>query len=400
MKILYLSPYFWPEEIGSAPYCAELAMWLQQRGHDVRAVCFRPHYPSAQHFKEWCNGSHDRESYNGIDIERVATSERGAGSFFSRVRNDLAYLRRLIKLAFSGTCRGTSLIIVYVPSILGVYGAWLLRLTTGARIIAVVHDIESGLASSLGIAHNRALIGAMRQVERIGLNLVTHVVVLTENMKRRLVELGCTRQINVVPIWVSLPKASPAVRGRRVKVMYSGNFGKKQALHQLLPLFRRLSREAASIDIVMRGDGSEKECFKDKVRAMGIENISFLPLVPTDELMDSLQAAHIHLVPQAANVADYAMPSKLFSIMASGRPFVCIAEKNSVLDVLAQETGAGICAAPGFDDLLYDQVIKLAADFDCQNRMGEAGRRYVEAHMSKETIMRVYGDLIDGCCGK
>jgi colanic acid biosynthesis glycosyl transferase WcaI len=86
------------------------------------------------------------------------------------------------------------------------------------------------------------------------------------------------------------------------------------------------------------------------------------------------------LVPQALNVANYALPSKLFSIMAAGRPFVCIAESGSPLDLLAQESGAGICVSPDQQERLFEAIISLAHDPSDLQAKGRNGRVCRDAH--------------------
>lgn len=394
IKILYLSPYFWPEEIGSAPYCTELALWLREHGYAVDAVTFRPHYPSPEPFGPWEEGGRDRETYNDITIKRVPVRSRGKGSFLDRVRNDLTYLRRVLRLALSGRCGRPDVVIVYVPSILGIYGACVVRLFTSARIIAVVHDIESGLARSVGLASNLLLMAVMRLIERIGFNRAEQLVVLTKGMKQEIERIGCRRPIHVLPIWSTLPPPRLVPREGPVRVMYSGNFGKKQGLPQLIPLFQRLRTQRDMIEIIMRGDGSEKESFREQAQAAGVFNIRYLPLAPADQFMSTLQSVHIHLVPQALDVANYALPSKLISIMSAGRPFACIAEKDSPLDLLARDSGAGICVQPGEDELLYEKILEIAVDHDLQEQMGKNGRRFVDKNMNKVTIMQAYEALI------
>jgi colanic acid biosynthesis glycosyl transferase WcaI len=395
-RVLYLSPYFWPEEIGSAPYCTDLAVWLHERGHDVHVVAFRPHYPSAQQFGAWADGSRDDDSLDGIPINRVPVTDRGRGGFKDRIKNDTAILWQVCLRALRGDFRKTGVIVAYVPSILTLYSAQVVRLLTGARIIAVIHDIESGLASSLGLVTNRALLFFMRLVERVGLNRADHIVVLTEGMKDEILRIGCHRPITVLSLWASLSPASPAPTEGAVVVMYSGNFGKKQNLDQLLPLVKRLSDEKNSIHVVMRGDGSEMERIKTKFKEAQVTNTVFLPLAPAREFMSALHSAHIHLVPQALNVANYALPSKLFSIMSAGRPFVCIAEEGGLLDHLARQSGAGVCIRPGDEESLYRVVVDLAGDFDRQTRMGESGRLFVDRYMNKQAILRAYDNLISG----
>lgn len=393
MRILYLSPYFWPEEIGSAPYCTDLALWLGDHGHDIRAIAFRPHYPSIQPFLDWADGSRDGIKLSDIPVDRVPVGGRGTGSFRDRLKNDLAFLRHVVRRAIAGKFRDTKVIVAYVPSVLTLYGAFAARIATGARIIAVVHDIESGLARSLGYTRNPLLFFFMRLVERFGLNRADRVVVLTEGMRTELRIIGCRRPIDILSIWAAPSPAMQPPPDGPINVMYSGNFGRKQNLEQLLPLFGRLSAEGGAYRIVLRGDGQEWLRFKTKIENAGITNAVFLPLAPAAELMLSLQSAHIHLVPQA-DVANYAIPSKVFSIMAAGRPYICIAVPFSPLDVLARQSGAGICIAPHDDQSLYRAVADLAGDRTRQQLMGEAGRRFVETQMSKQTILRDYEAII------
>ena len=394
-KILYISPYFWPEEIGSAPYCTELAVWLRERGHEVRAVSFRPHYPNIEKFTVWADGSHDEDFYADIRISRVPVKERGKGGFKERIKNDLSFLWHVCRRALRGEFKGTGVVVAYVPTILTLYAARLVRLLTGAPIVCVVHDIESGLASSLGLAQNRALLFLMRLVEKIGLNFAGHVVVLTEGMKAELRRIGCRRPMTVLPIWADVSDFVPIDADKAPLIMYSGNFGKKQNLDQLLPLIKRLSDEKQPVVVQMRGDGSEKERIQKRVKEWGASHTQFLPLAPANEFLGVLQSANIHLVPQAFNVENYALPSKLFSIMSAGRPFICIAAEGSPLDLLAQQSGAGLCVRPDDEEALYHAVVGLCRDSARQNEMGQKGRLFVDEYMNKEKIMKAYEALLE-----
>lgn len=393
LSILYLSPYFWPEDIGSAPYCTELATHLAKTAQ-VRAVSFRPHYPAIDAFADWADGARDRETYQGVAINRVAVQARGAGGFAARLRNDLRYLRHVAGMALRGRYRGTDAIVAYVPSVLTLYAARLVALMTGAPILAVVHDIESGLAGALGIGKGRALLGVMRLVERIGFNFATQIAVLTDGMQTELRAIGCHRPICVIPIWGQVAPAQPVNPKARPVLMYSGNFGKKQNIDQLLPLFARLSAEGPEVDVILRGGGSELARIKAEVAAQGIGNVQFLPLVPADQFTKALQSANLHLVPQADNVANYALPSKLFSIMAAGRPFICIAGQNSPLDHLARQSGGGICIPPQHDIALYSAVIQVLADSRLQADMGAKGQDFIHTNMNRDKILTQFTQQI------
>ncbi len=393
-SVLYLSPYFWPEEIGSAPYSTELAQHLRARGYNIDVLAFRPHYPNPDGFEPWQDGSRDQETHEGMSIERIAVRPRGSGGFKDRILNDLGFLRRAITSAYRGKHRETDVIIAYIPSVLTLFSARILKLRSGAPIVAIVHDIESGLAASLGIASRPMILRLMRLTERIGLNFASEVVVLTEGMKTEIEAIGCTRPIHVLPIWSQVANDVPIDAAQSTRVMYSGNFGKKQNLDQLLPLLEHLSKNMPDTQIIMRGGGSERPRIEAEVKSRGIANAQFLDLAPASEFMTSLQNVNVHLVPQALNVANYALPSKLISIMSAGRPFVCIAEPESPLDKLAQASQAGICVYPGSETRLCEEVEALLCDSARQQEMGDAGRAFVANDMNRGSIFAQYEETL------
>lgn len=396
VRILYLSPYYWPEEIGSASYSTDLAVWLKDHGHQVRVVAFRPHYPNPDQFTAWADGSRDEETHLEMPISRVAVASRGSGGFKDRVKNDLKYLWFVVRRALRGDYRNTDVVVAYIPSVLTVYGAILVRLRTGARIVGVIHDLESGLASSLGMANNGALLKVMQFVERFAFNRAQEIVVMTDGMRQEVQSLGCKRPITILSIWAEPAPFAPVNTAAPPTLLYSGNFGKKQNLDQLFPLIERLNHERPDIQVVFRGDGSEKPRLQQKAAELGLKNTTFLPLVPAEEFVATLQAANVHLVPQALNVANYALPSKLFSIMSAGRPYVCIAEAHSPLDVLAEQSSAGRCIQPGDEAGLFDAVTGLIDDVALQGKLGEAGRQFVLQEMNRAKILSVYEALITG----
>jgi colanic acid biosynthesis glycosyl transferase WcaI len=144
----------------------------------------------------------------------------------------------------------------------------------------------------------------------------------------------------------------------------------------------------------MRGDGSEKGRIMQAFGEWGITNTTFVPLVDVENLVTSLQEATVHIVPQAVDVANYALPSKLFSIMSAGRPYVCVAERGSPLDDLTQCSQAGICVPPGNENALFEAVTGLLDDMTQLRVKGENGRSFVARRMNKESIMRRYFSVI------
>src|ERR1019366_4881576 len=164
---------------------------------------------------------------------------RGSGDMKGRVKNDIRFLLGVWWRAILGKFQGTDVIVAYVPSILTLLAALPVRILTRSRVVAVVHDIESGLARSLGLTSNKFVLSVMHLVERFALNGCDSVVVLTEGMKSELQQIGCRRPISIISLWASLAPEVFVQAQLPTILMYSGNFGKKQNLDQLIPLIMR-----------------------------------------------------------------------------------------------------------------------------------------------------------------
>lgn len=269
-----------------------------------------------------------------------------------------------------------------------------MALRSGARLIGVVHDIESGLASSLGFSSSPMLLNAVRASERSALNLCDELVVLTDGMKQELQRLKCRKPIRVLPLWCEA-SAGYVDKAGRFTIAYSGNFGKKQNLDQLIPLFEAMHAERLEVDVHLRGDGSERQRLKAIIEAKGLDEVQFLPLVDADKLTEAIQAADVHLVPQAPNIGNYAIPSKAFTIMAAGRPFVCIAEKGTELASLAVNSGAGLSVEPNDASGLQQAVRLLYRDRDLARRMGQSALHYVRTRLGRTEILEQYEALLE-----
>lgn len=397
-ECLIVAQYYYPERIGSAPYCTELAEWLVRSGVAVKVITCRPHYPSSDEFAVYHDGSHDRETINGVEVLRVPTRQRTGSGAAARLRSDLDFVGRALLIALKGRLSRASTMVVFVPSVLSLILARLLCRRSG-RVVAVVHDIESGLAKGLGLVNRRLLLVQLQWFERVLMNSVDATVVLTTHMARALREIGVRSPISVLPIWASdiaLDSENNVTPGNPPVVMYSGNFGRKQGLHQLLEISQRLAVLYPHVRVIMQGDGTERRALEEEIARCGLHNVIFRKLVPRSELIENLRQADIHLVPQDARAADYALPSKVTSIMAAGRPFVCIAEARSALADIVNASRAGICVRPNDSEAFIGAVRELIEQPELRQEMGENGRRYVREKLDAVTILKQYEQLILG----
>ncbi len=73
---------------------------------------------------------------------------------------------------------------------------------------------------------------------------------------------------------------------------------------------------------------------------------------PRELLADSLSAADVHVVGLARGLSGYVVPSRLYGVLAVGRPVLAAAEPDSETAQVIEEVGAGVVVPAGRPELL------------------------------------------------
>lgn len=389
-EVLLVTQYYWPEPIGSAPYCTDLAEWLARAGWPVRVLTSRPHYPGGVVPQAYRGGARDREHREGVAIERLAPWGPGRRGALGRLAGELVFLLRGLAALARRRPPRSALVVSLCPSIFAVL-LGRLACRRGGCHFALVHDIQSGLAAGLGMVGGGLLLRLLQALERRVLGGCDAIFVLSEQMRDRLRAQGVGVPIELLPIWVDAGAIRPLeparAAGAPTTVLYSGNLGRKQALDQVLALAEILQRRDRSLRVVIRGEGGEAARLRAEAARRGLDNLEFRPLLPAERLGEGLAEGDVHLVPQDGKAADYAVPSKVYGIMAAGRPFVATAGPGSQLWELQERTGACRCVPPADAEALAEAVLALGVDPQHRAELGARGRAFVEAHHEKTRVL-------------
>jgi colanic acid biosynthesis glycosyl transferase WcaI len=208
----------------------------------------------------------------------------------------------------------------------------------------------------------------------------------------------------VIPNFVDLDRLTPVPRdndfARRhgilscFTVTYAGNMGPAQGLDIAIEAARLLAADDGDIRFLLIGEGMLRESLSSAAAALPLKNVTVLPYQPNAMMPQIYSASDISLVPQAAATGSDAIPSKVYRIMAAGRPLIAVTDAPSDLAALVREAGCGMVVAPGDARALADAVRGAAADRARWDEMGRRGREHVSAHYSRGVVSGQYDALI------
>jgi colanic acid biosynthesis glycosyl transferase WcaI len=272
------------------------------------------------------------------------------------------------------------------------------------RYIYDVQELYPDVAINLGKISNKWLIRLLLGVERYIYQKATAIKVIAPGMRQRLLEKGVpSEKIAVIPNFVDvsdlrpLPKDNEFSRAHGIHekfvISYSGNLGPAQGLEVFVEA-AQLLREEPEIHFMMMGSGILEQALRQRVADLALNNFSFLPYQHISLMPQIYAASDICLVPQTAGIGSDAVPSKVYRIMASGRPVLACSDADSDLADLVNAAECGMIVQPGCAQSLAAVIRQAYQSQQVGRRMGEAGREHVIEHYARPVVTNRYNDLI------
>jgi putative colanic acid biosynthesis glycosyltransferase WcaI len=364
MRIAFINRYFYPDLSGAAQMLTQLAEDLDAKGETVTVITSRAaHVPGTVVLPK-------RSLHKGIHIIRVRSTNLGSQRAWTRLIDYASfYLSALwTALRLHGQ---QALVVLSDPPLLSVLAVIVGRLKN-VKAYCWLHDVYPDIAIQANVLPEGLIATWLGHVARWSLRRSQKVVVLGRCMEHHLLESGLPGDnITQISNWADGRQIRPlesddnefldrhGLKGRFV-VMYSGNLGTVHEFGTVLDIIRR-TQTYRDIAYCFVGDGPQKLFLAETVSREGLENVHFLPYEMKERLRFSLTAADIHLVSLRREMAGLSVPSKLYGIMAAGRPIIFIGPEQS------ESVDSGVGA-------LLD-VYRRRKDPDPQ---GIAGRQYFE----------------------
>jgi glycosyltransferase involved in cell wall biosynthesis len=350
----------------------------------------------------------DREERNGVEVIRVRSATHDRAHLGRRALNYVTYLTAALRAGLTAP-RPDVVMCGTDPPVIGDVALAVAR-RHGAPLVVVSQDVFPEIAIALHRIENGLLARLLRVLVAVYLRRADRVVAIGDLMRQRLIGKGARpERVSVIANWTDVsaiapqPKHNPWAVGHgfadRFVVMHSGNVGHAQDIDSLIRA-STLLRDLENLRVLIVGTGARRAELGLLQETLEADHVVFYEFAPRELLGQTLGAADIHVVGLARGLAGYAVPSRLYGILAAGRPVIAAAEEGSETARLVREVGCGLVVPPG-DPLALATTIRACHDgrHDLAE-MGRRARRYAEEHADRSVAVARYRQLLDEVTGR
>ena len=395
IKLSIFTQFYPPDYAATGQLIEELAIQLGKLGINVKVFTGQPGYA----FKK--ESAPLKERLDKLFIRRSRTAILWNSRIRGKAINGILFCLRSGLHLIKSAGRGDILLITTAPPFLQVLG-YLANRCFGTPYVCLIYDLYPDVAVELNVVSPKnLLVQSWNWLNKKIWRQAQSIVVLSSTMKERVVA-NCPEvkeKISVIHNWANPDWIIPLAKQdnwfaqkhdlvNKFTVMYSGNMGRCHEMDTIMTAAKQLQNE--DIQFVFIGGGAKQQiCVQQE-----LPNCRFLPYQEKHVLPHSLTACDLSLVSISSGMEGLVAPSKLYGILAAGRPVAAICEPHSYLKLLLSEAKCGATFNNGDGTGLATFIRRLAQDRELALNMGTAGREYLESNFTPEIIALEYSKLL------
>lgn len=233
----------------------------------------------------------------------------------------------------------------------------------------IEYDIYPDALRSVGIGDRNIIFKFWGWTNKKIFIRARHIFTLSQGMKKLIECYTDPYRISVIHNWSSDSNMCPIAKEEnpfvkeygldgKFVVMYSGNIGYTHNVELIVEMAIRLQNHDDIVFMII-GDGGKKKELMKMVIDNSLRNCRFLDWQPANKIKYSLNAADIAVVTLTDETALVSVPSKLYNILAVGKPLLCVAPENSEVARLMSEESCGKSFNYSQLDHMVEYVLQL-----------------------------------------
>ncbi|NKC14826.1 MAG: glycosyltransferase [Gammaproteobacteria bacterium] len=343
------------------------------------------------------------EQIGGVDVHRVWSTSFGRGRLALRVLDYLSFYVSALWLVRRLVGPGDVVVAKTDPPMLSVAIALALQ-GKDAHQINWLQDVFPEVASALGLIKRGSRLERwlLRARNRSLRNAFANVV-LSEGMGA-LVAGTSAAPVTVIPNWAdgqAVNEQADAVAeviraqwgvGQKLVIGYCGNFGRVHDFHTLLEAATLL--QDRQVEFVLVGDGVQRQTLLDGIKHRALSNVRIYPAEPEPRLGGLLRAVDVHAVTLARPLENLVVPSKLYGVLAAGRPVLYVGEAAGDIGRLLKDYACGAAVQVGDGHGAARAIEYFLHQPEHRAGMGRRARALFEARFERRVAAASWRELL------
>ena len=340
------------------------------------------------------------ESAGLVRIIRAGSTAFPRFNMKKRLMNYLSYVWLAVPRALFLDC--DAVLAMTDPPFQGIVGAFVAMLKRKPYAYNI-RDLYPDMAVSGDIVRRGLFARLWERMHRWALRRAKCVIVLGEDMRARIIAKGVEPSRVVVirdgaelhkskePLPPPDPEIVRAIRGSfSFVLLHAGNLGFYGAWNTLITAARKLANDG--VGLVFVGGGALRAQLE--TAAAGAENIRFFDYFPSNKIPSVLAAADAHIVTLKRGLEGAVVPSKMYGILAAGKPIVAVAARETDVVSLGAKQGFSVGADPDKPAELVGVIRSLMADVTKLRAMEEAARNAAPSY-DRAAELQKYLEVFD-----
>ena len=404
-KVLIHSLIFSPDGVSTAYLYNDIALAFQKKGYEVVVLSTTPHFnvvqeqQAEQPMKWGVWGLFKKSSYKGIEVFHVPQKK-----FKSTLLRLIGFVYWHIVSFFVGLgIKNVDVILSPSPPLtIGLLNLWLAKLK-GCKVVYNVQEIYPDiLGKKEGLVFN-----VLSKLERKVYNSSDAVTTIDQVFYDTIVgRFNEPKHLHIIPNFVDTDLYRSGVSTAEldktlfpdtdsVKLLYAGNIGFAQDWDPLVRLAEKT--KDMNVEYFLIGEGVKKSYVEEKKKKLGLDKLHVLPYQPRHLMPAILAYSDVQYIFMTPEMEGMGFPSKVYTIMACGRPLVVCSGKNTPIVNFLDLVG---CAKLVTTHDLEEKTDEMAAWLGSMTReqlreMGAKGESVIKAQYTKEIVTAQYVELCE-----
>lgn len=409
MKVLAIGNYYEPEITSGIYLVKNLYEQLADNGVEVEVIIPSPSRGISQKLIKEYYGKDEVLKGDLLHISRIKIYPEKKGV----IRRALRY--GLIQYLLYKRAKSIKADIVFsqsTPPIIGITAAMIAK-RNQIPFVYNIHDVFPDSLVNAGLTHKGSIIYKIgRKIEQYIYSNATEIIAVSNSIRDNLLTKGVEKnKVSVIYNWVDENDIHyiPREKNKLVEkwkldsskffVVYAGNLGAAQNIDIILDA-ARITSNNNNIQYLIIGKGIDEDRLKKKASLMQLHNVNFFPIQPYSDVSHVYSLGDVGIVTCKPGVGTAGMPSKTWSIMATGRPLIVSYDSNSELRNLVDKINAGLCVDPDNAEEFAKKVIFYYEHREMCSEKGDNGREYVNKNLTKNICVEKYRKVLMKVKGK